>query len=129
MARLTQHGDETAPKRGTVIRHTFPNPYRDHNRAAPEKPHKVPILHRNTYLVKYRLHIYHNSRWVLSEIKHHSNQTVHWSNWCFGVIRYSKTSLGTGRNNKQRPSPSQFSCCDTPNDVDYTRSCRWLYNI
>ena len=36
---------------------TLPHPYRDHNRAAPEKPHKVTILHRNTNLVKYRLHI------------------------------------------------------------------------
>ena len=59
---------------------TLPHPYRDHNRAAPEKPHKVTILHRNTNLVKYRLHIYHYSHWVLSEMKHYSNQTVHWSN-------------------------------------------------
>ena len=36
---------------------TLPNPYPDHNRAAPEKPHKVTILHRNTNLVKYRLYI------------------------------------------------------------------------
>ena len=47
---------------------TLPNPYRDHNRAAPEKPHTVTILHRNTNLVKYRLHIYHYSHWVLSEM-------------------------------------------------------------
>ena len=37
------------------------------------------------------------------------------------------TSLGTGQNNKQRLLSSQFSWCDTPNDVDYTRSCRLLY--
>ena len=57
----------------------------------------------------------------------HPNQTVHWSNQCSGVIRCSKTPLGTGRNNKQRPLSSQFSWCDTRNDLDYTRSCRLLY--
>ena len=106
---------------------TLPNPYGDHNRAAAEKPHEVTILHRNTNLVKYRLYINHYSHWVMSEMKNYSNQTVRWSNWCSGVIRCSKTSLGTGRNNKQRPLSSQFSCCYTPNDVDYTRSCRLLY--
>ena len=72
---------------------TLPNPYRDHNRAAPEKPHKVTILHRSTNLVKYRLHIYHYSHWVLSEMKHYSNQAnstliklVLWSNSLFKDI-------------------------------------------
>ena len=46
---------------------------------------------------------------------------------CSGVIRCSKTSLGTWRNNKQRPLSSQFSWCDTRSDLDYTRSCRLLY--
>ena len=45
----------------------------------------------------------------------------------WSIIRCSKTSLGTGRNNKQRPLSSQFSWCDTRNDLDYTRSCRLLY--
>ena len=54
---------------------TLPNPYRDHNWAAPEKPHKVTTLHGSTNLVKHRLHIYHYSHWVLSEMKHYSNQT------------------------------------------------------
>ena len=79
------------------------------------------------YLGKYRLHIYHYSHWVLSEMKGYSNQTLRWSNYRSEVIRSSKTSLGTRQINKQRPLSSQFSCCDAPNDVEYTRSCRLPY--
>ena len=110
---------------------TLPHPYRDHNRAAPEKPHKVTILHRNTNLVKYRLHIctITAAGFVRNETLFQPNCTlvklvlcsdslfkdIPWNNLVPRVLSYplrranpgNEVALGTGRNNKQRPLSSR----------------------
>ena len=50
-----------------------------------------------------------------------------WSNQDPAAIRYSKTSLGTERNNRRRPLSSQVLFCGRPHGAEYTRPFRQLY--
>ena len=78
MARLTQHGDETAPKRGTVIRYSSEPLSRSQPGGTRETAlsHDPPQEHEPG-----EIKIEHLPLQPLGHVRneHYSNQTVHWS--------------------------------------------------